>query len=48
MNITRRQEGCQGKSKSTGDQLYIDKMLLQEIKRRKKNLEIGWINYWKA
>ena len=30
------------------DQLYIEKMLLQEVKRRKKNLVIEWISYWKA
>ena len=37
-----------GKSEITGDQLYIDKLLLQEVKRRKKNLAIGWVDYWKA
>ena len=30
------------------DQLYIEKMLLQEVKRRKKNLVIEWISYWKS
>ena len=29
------------------DQLFIDKMVLQEVKRKKKNLAMGWINYWK-
>ena len=31
-----------------GDQLYLGKMLLQEVKWRKKNLMMEWINYWKA
>ena len=33
--------------KGNWDQLFIDKMVLQEVKRRKKNLAMGWINYWK-
>ena len=45
--LPEEQEGCRRKSKGTGDQLYIDKMLLQEVKQR-KNLEMGWIDYQKA
>ena len=30
------------------DQLYIDKMILKEVKTRKKNLAMGWIDYQKA
>ena len=46
--LPEKQKGCQRKSKGTGDQLYMDKILLQEVKRRKKNLAMGWINYQKA
>ena len=46
--LPEEQKACQRKSKGTGDQLYIDKMLLQEVKRRKKNLAMGWIDYRKA
>ena len=35
-------------SKGTVDQLYTDKMFLKEVKRRKKNLAMGWIDYQKA
>ena len=46
--LPEEQKGCRRKSKGTGDQLYIDKMLLQEVKRRKKNFAMGCIDYWKA
>ena len=46
--LPEEQKGCRRKSKSTGDQLYIEKMLLQEVKRRMKNLAMGWIDYRKA
>ena len=32
-------------SKGTGDHLYINMMLLEEIKQSKKNLAMGWVNY---
>ena len=41
--LSEEQKGCRRKLKGTGDQLYIDKMLLQEEKRWKKNLAMGWI-----
>ena len=46
--LPEAQKGCKSKSEGTGDQLYIDTMLLWEVKRRKKNLAMGWIDYWKA
>ena len=46
--LPEEQKGCRRKSKGAGDQLYIDKRLLQEAKQRKKNLAMGWIDYWKA
>ena len=30
--LPKEQKGCRRKSKGTGDQLYIDKMILQEVK----------------
>ena len=46
--LPEEQKGCRRKSKGTEDQLYIDKMVLQEVKRRKKNLAMGWIDYRKS
>ena len=46
--LLENKKGWRRESKGTGDQLYMDKMLLQEEKRRKKNLAMGWTDYWKA
>ena len=46
--LPEEQKGCKNKSEGTGDRLYINKMLLWEVKRRKKNLAMGWIDYRKA
>ena len=46
--LLEEQKGCRRKSRGTGDQLYIDKMILKEVKTRKKNLAMGWIDYQKA
>ena len=46
--LPEEQKGCSRMSKGSGDNLYEDKMLLQEVKRRKKNLAMGWIDYRKA
>ena len=35
--LPEEQKGCRRKSKNTGDQLYRDKMLFKDVKRRKKN-----------
>ena len=43
-----KQKGCRRKSKGTGDQLCIYKILLQEVKQRKKNFATGLIYYRKA
>ena len=42
------QKGCRNGSRGTADLLYIDRMLLQEVKRRNKNLAMTWIKYRKA
>ena len=46
--LPEEQKGCRRKSRETGDQLYINKMILKEVKTRKKNLAMGWIDYQKA
>ena len=46
--LPEEQKPCGRKSKGPGDQLYIDKMLLQEVKRSKKKLAMRWIDYRKA
>ena len=42
------QKGCRKRSRGTKDQLLIDKMILQDAKRGRKNLSMGWIDYKKA
>ena len=48
--LLEERNGFRRKLKVTGDQLYIDKMFPQNIKRRKKSLAMGClaIDYWKA
>ena len=46
--LPEEQKGCRKGSRGTGDLLYIDRMLLQEVKRRNKNLAMAWIDYRKA
>ena len=46
--LLEEQKGCRIKNRRTEDQLYIDKMILKEVKTRKKNLAMGWIDYQKA
>ena len=44
MLLPEEQNGYKG----TGDLLFIDKMILQEVRMRKKNLAVAWIDYKKA
>jgi hypothetical protein len=46
--ITKEQKGCHSGTKGCKDQLLISKAMLQECKRRKKNLSIVWTDYHKA
>ena len=46
--IPKEQKGCYRGSKGCKDQLPISKAILQECKRRKKNLRMAWIDYQKA
>ena len=36
------------KGKGTSDLLFIDKMILREVRMKKKNLTVTWIDYNKA
>ena len=42
------QKGCRKKRRGTNDQLLIDKMILNDSKRRQKNLAMAWVDYKKA
>ena len=48
MLLPEEQKGCRRKSKGTDDLLFIDKMILREVRMRKKNLAVAWIDYKKA
>ena len=42
------QKGCRKRSRGTNDLLYIDGAKIREVKSRKKNLAMAWIDYKKA
>ena len=46
--LTAEQKGCKRGTRGTHDLIYIDKMVLREVKRRRKNLAMCWIDYRKA
>ena len=46
--LPEEQKGCRRKCRGTGDLLFIDKMILREVKSRKKSLAVAWIDYRKA
>jgi hypothetical protein len=46
--IPKEQKGCCGGTKGCKDQLLISKAILEECKRRKKNLSMAWIYYQNA
>ena len=48
MLLPEDQKRCRRKCKGTGDLLFIDKMILREVRMRKKNLVVAWIDYKKA
>ena len=39
-----QEQGCSGKSRGTNDLLFIDKMVMREVKMRKQNLSMAWID----
>ena len=48
MLFLEEQKRCRRKWKETSDLLFIDKMILREVRMRKKTLAIAWIDYKKA
>ena len=48
IGLPEEQKGCRKNSRGTNDLLFIDKMILREVKMRKKNLSMAWIDYKKA
>ena len=42
------QKGCRRKSRGRNDLLFIDKMILREVKMRKQIPSMEWIDYKKA
>ena len=46
--LPEEQKGCRKKSRGTKDQLVIDKTILKEAKKLKKNVAMSWIDYKKA
>ena len=46
--LPEEQKGCRRNSRGTKDQLLIDKMVLNDCKKRHTNLVMAWIDYKKA
>ena len=46
--LPEEQKGARKKLRGTKDQLLIDKTILKEVKRLKKNVVMSWIDYKKA
>ena len=48
MLLPQEQRGCRKTSRGTNDLLFIDKMIMREVKMRKQNLSMAWIDYKKV
>ena len=46
--LPQEQKGCRRKSRGTNDLLFIDKMIMREVKMRKQNLSMVWMDCKKA
>ena len=46
--LPQEQKGCGRKSRRTNDLLFIDKMIMREVKMWEQNLSMAWIDYKKA
>ena len=42
--LPEEQKGCRKRSRGTNDLLYIDRAVIREVKSRKKNLAMAWID----
>jgi hypothetical protein len=45
--LPAEQKGCQPGSKGCKDQLMISKAIFEDCRRKKKNLNMAWIDYQK-
>ena len=46
--LPEEQKGCRKKSRGTNDQLFKDKMVMEEVMQRKRNVAMAWVDYKKA
>ena len=46
--LPEEQKGCSKRSRGTNTLLYIDREVIREVKSRKKNLAMAWIDYKEA
>ena len=46
--LPEEQKRCRKRSRGTNDLLYIDRVVIREVKSRKKNLTMTWIDYKKV
>ena len=46
--VTEEQKVCKKGARGTNDLIFIDKIVLKEAKRKRKNLAMYWIDYRKA
>ena len=46
--LPEEQKGCRKGSRGTDYLLYIDRVVINEVKSRNKNLAMAWIDYKKA
>ena len=46
--LPQEQKRCRRKSRGTNDLLFIDEMIMREVKMRKRNLSVAWIDYKKV
>ena len=46
--LPEEQKGCRQRCKGTGVLLFIDKMILRDVRMRKKDPAVAWIDYKKA
>ena len=46
--LPEEQKGCRKGSRGINDLLFVDRAVIIEVKSRKKNLAVAWIDYKKA
>ena len=46
--LSKEHKGCKWKSRGTKDQLLTNKAILWNSKRKKRNVNVAWVNFCKA